>query len=65
MGWDREKDFNFKFMILGTLAAMASKVPTYVFRGTTKGFPGNKNSMEIPYACTRRNRNRQEFPAFM
>src|SRR5882762_10401280 len=32
---------------------MASdKLHTYVFRGTTKGYHGNKNSMEMPYTCT-------------
>lgn len=30
----------------------SSKLPIYVFRGTTKEYPGSKNSMEMPYTCT-------------
>jgi hypothetical protein len=28
------------------------KKPEFVFRGTTEGYPGGKNSIEMPYTCT-------------
>jgi hypothetical protein len=30
----------------------SSKKPEFVFRGTTEGYPGGQNSIEIPYTCT-------------
>ena len=30
----------------------SSKTPEFVFRGTTEGYPGGKNSIEMPYTCT-------------
>ena len=30
----------------------SSKIPEFVFRGTTEEYPGGQNSIEMPYTCT-------------